>query len=131
MAISADTYKSHQRLLWGVCYRMTGNAADADELVQETFVRALESPNLRTDEPLTAWLIRVAINLSRDLLRRRRRCGYLGEWLPSPVPTDEMENPPSYEPPAPDEDSPTARYEMIESVSFAFLLALEALTPTS
>ena len=108
---------------------MTGNAADADDLVQETFVRAIEKPPKWTDEPLRPWLVRVAINLSRDLLRRRRRQGYVGPWLPSPVPTDE-ESPASYEPPAPGEDSPVARYDLKESISFAFLLALEALTPS-
>jgi RNA polymerase sigma-70 factor, ECF subfamily len=108
---------------------MTGNAADADDLVQETFVRAIEKPPHRTDEPLRPWLVRVAINLSRDLLRRRKRQGYLGPWLPSPVPTD-SESPASYEPPAPRGDSPAARYDLKESISFAFLLALEALTPS-
>jgi RNA polymerase sigma-70 factor (ECF subfamily) len=108
---------------------MTGNAADAEDLVQETFVRAITKPPLRTDEPLRPWLVRVAINLSRDLLRRRRRRGYVGPWLPSPIPTDD-ESPASYEPPAPNEDSPAARYELKETISFAFLLALEALTPS-
>jgi RNA polymerase sigma-70 factor (ECF subfamily) len=108
---------------------MTGNAADADDLVQETFVRAIEKPPRRTDEPLRPWLVRVALNLSRDLLRRRKREGYVGPWLPSPVPTDE-ESPASYEPPAPTEDSPVARYDLKESISFAFLLALEVLTPS-
>jgi len=109
---------------------MTGNAADADDLVQETFVRAIEKPPRHTDEPLRPWLVRVAINLSRDLLRRRKRRGYVGEWLPSPVPTDREESPASYEPPVPSEDSPAARYELNETISFAFLLALEALTPS-
>jgi RNA polymerase sigma-70 factor (ECF subfamily) len=108
---------------------MTGNAADADDLVQETFVRAIEKPPKWTAEPLRPWLVRVAINLSRDLLRRRRRQGYVGPWLPSPVPTDD-ESPASYEPPAPSEDSPVAHYDLKESISFAFLLALEALTPS-
>src|SRR5712691_6015404 len=108
---------------------MTGNAADADDVVQETFVRAIEKPPRRTDEPLRPWLVRVAINLSRDLLRRRKRQGYVGPWLPSPVPTDE-DSPASYEPPAPGEDSPAARYDLKESISFAFLLALEALSPS-
>jgi RNA polymerase sigma-70 factor (ECF subfamily) len=107
---------------------MTGNAADADDLVQETFVRALERPPQRTDEPMRPWLVRVAMNLSRDFLRRRRRRDYTGPWLPSPVATDE-ESLPSYEPAAPAEDSPAARYDLLESISFAFLLALEALTP--
>lgn len=129
MATFVEALETDRRLLWGLCYRMTGNAADADDLVQETFVRAIEKPPRRTDEPLRPWLVRVAINLSRDLLRRRRRQGYIGPWLPSPVSTDE-ESPASYEPPAPSEDSPAARYDLKESISFAFLLALEALTPT-
>ncbi len=128
MTAYAETLETDRRLLWGLCYRMTGNAADADDLVQETFVRALEHPPRRTDEPLRPWLVRVAMNLSRDLLRRRRR-HYTGPWLPSPVPTDE-ESLPSFEPAAPAADSPAARYDLLESISFAFLLALEALTPT-
>ena len=129
MATAIEALETDRRLLWGLCYRMTGNAADADDLVQETFVRAIEKPPRRTDEPLRPWLVRVAINLSRDLLRRRKRHGYVGPWLPSPVPTDE-ESPASYEPPAPSEDSPVARYDLKESISFAFLLALEALSPS-
>jgi RNA polymerase sigma factor (sigma-70 family) len=129
MTAYAETLETDRRLLWGLCYRMTGNAADADDLVQETFVRALEHPPPRTDEPLRPWLVRVAMNLSRDLLRRRRRRDYTGPWLPSPVATDE-ESLPSFEPAAPSADSPAARYDMLESISFAFLLALEALTPT-
>jgi len=108
---------------------MTGSASDADDLVQETFVRALEHPPARLDLPMRPWLVRVAINLSRDHLRaRRRRQGDV--WLPSPVPTEELDTPPSFEPAAAENDSPLARYDMLESVSFAFLLALEALTPS-
>lgn len=129
MATAIEALETDRRLLWGLCYRMTGNAADADDLVQETFVRAIEKPPRRSDEPMRPWLVRVAINLSRDLLRRRRRQGYVGQWLPSPVLTDQ-DSPASYEPPAPSEDSPVTRYELKESLSFAFLLALEALTPS-
>lgn len=129
MTSYAEALETDRRLLWGLCYRMTGNAADADDLVQETFVRAIEKPPRRTDEPMRPWLARVAVNLSRDLLRRRKRQGYVGPWLPSPIPTNE-ESPASYEPPAPTEDSPVARYDLKESISFAFLLALEALTPS-
>ncbi len=129
MAIPAEALETDRRLLWGVCYRMTGNAADADDLVQETFVRALSHPPKGGQQPVRPWLIRVAMNLSLDLLRKRRRRGYVGEWLPSPVPTESEDNPASFDPRAPGEDSPAARYEMLESVSFAFLLALEALTP--
>src|SRR5215467_16135557 len=128
MASAAELYEGNRSYLWGLCYRMTGNASDADDLVQETFVKALEHPPKRTDLAMRPWLVRVALNLSRDLLRsRRRRQGDV--WLPSPVPSEELDTPPSFEPAATESDSPMARYEMLESVSFAFLLALEALTP--
>src|SRR5262249_9548708 len=136
MSTSADLYQLNKDYLWGLCYRMTGNASDAEDIVQETFVRVLERPPRRTDDPLRPWLVKVAMNLSRDLLRRRRRW-YKGPWLPSPVPTPPDESPASYEPPVsraqPEvyatqaevcatspEDSPMARYDMLESVSFAF-----------
>src|SRR3954469_9653521 len=105
---------------------MTGVAADADELVQETFVRALEHPPAALRE-LRPWLTRVAMNLARDRLRRRRRESYVGPWLPSPVETGDEGAPPAYEPP--ESLGTEARYELLESVSFAFLLALEALGP--
>jgi RNA polymerase sigma-70 factor (ECF subfamily) len=108
---------------------MTGNAADADELVQQTFLRALERPPRRTDEPWRPWLVRVAMNLARDLLRHRRRSPYRGNWLPSPIETEGEDAPPSYEMAAGSGSPTEGRYELLESVSFAFLLALEALTP--
>jgi RNA polymerase sigma-70 factor (ECF subfamily) len=121
----APVFNEHRTFLWAVSYRLTGNAADADDIVQETFVRALTRPPLDLDRPWRPWLVRVAVNLGRDLLRRRRRRGgYEGQWLPSPIETE----PPSHEPPDKAGD-PAARYDMLESVSFAFLLALEALTP--
>jgi RNA polymerase sigma-70 factor, ECF subfamily len=123
-----EIFRAHKRFVWGLCYRMTGNAADADDLTQETFVRAWERPPARTDEPWRPWLVSVAMNLSRDLLRRRKRRSYEGPWLPSPIETGEEFTPPSYEP-VDEEGNPAARYDMLESVSFAFLLALEALTP--
>lgn len=113
--------EAERPLLFGLCYRMTGSAADAEELVQDTFVRALSRPPVRTDEPLRPWLVRVAVNLSRDHLRRRRHAAYVGPWLPSPLETD---NVPDFEAPG-----TAARYDLVESVSLAFLLALEVLTP--
>jgi RNA polymerase sigma-70 factor (ECF subfamily) len=117
-----------QRLhLWGILYRLTGCAADADELVQETFVRALEHPPSDLSRDLKPWLVRVAVNLGRDCLRRRRRGGYVGPWIPSPIPT--AEEPVSHEVVADHGMSTEGRYDLIESVSLAFLLALEALSP--
>ncbi|MFB1484577.1 sigma-70 family RNA polymerase sigma factor [Corallococcus sp. RDP092CA] len=120
--------RDHERFLWGLCYRMTGVAADADELVQEVYARALATPPERMDT-LRPWLTRVAVNLTRDHLRRRRREAYVGPWLPSPVETGDEEVPPSVEARLPGGGSTEGRYELLESVSFAFLLALEALSP--
>lgn len=124
-----EAFREHERFLWALSYRLTGNAADADDIVQETFVRAMQSPPARTNEPWRPWLVRVAVNLGRDLLRQRRRRGYDGPWLPSPIEAEGEFQPPSFEPAADEQTNPAARYDMLESVSFAFLLALEALTP--
>jgi RNA polymerase sigma factor (sigma-70 family) len=120
-------FRDERRFLFGLCYRMTGCAADADDLVQQTFARALESPPSRMDEPLRPWLVRVAMNLARDHLRRRKHRAYVGPWLPSPIEMDDVEAA-SYEPTA-FGASTEGRYDLLESVSYAFLLALEALTP--
>ncbi|HEV8324572.1 MAG TPA: sigma-70 family RNA polymerase sigma factor [Myxococcota bacterium] len=140
---AAAAFREHERFVWGLCYRMTGSAADADDLAQETFVRALATPPPRTDLPWRPWLVRVAVNLARDHLRRRRRQGYVGPWLPAPVETGDGDaSPPSFDPPAGATPAAAAggdcagvataadaRYEERESLTFAFLLALEALTP--
>lgn len=115
----------HRRFLFGLCYRMTGVAADAEDLVQQTFARALESPPRDTQAAVKPWLATVAINLSRDHLRARKRQAYVGPFLPSPIEVEE-EEPIAHEPHL---DGPP-RYELLESVSFAFLVALEALSPS-
>ena len=125
----AAAFKAEERFLWGLCYRLTGNAADADDLVQETFMRAIERPPADVDRPWRPWLVRVALNLGRDLLRRRKRRAYVGPWLPSPIETGDDEAPPAFEPTIDGQMTTEGRYDLLESVSFAFLLALEALTP--
>ena len=127
-----QVFNENQKFLWGLTYRMTGSAADADDILQETFVRLMQKPPANTEEPLRPWLVRVAINLSRDILRRRRRQGYVGQWLPAPFDTENNDDALSLLDVSEtmDERDPSARYEMLESVSFAFLLALELLTPT-
>lgn len=111
-------FRETRRHLWGLCYRMTGSAADADDLVQETFAQAVAHPPSDTSRAWRPWLVRVAMNLSRDHLRRRRRQGYVGPYLPGAI-----------EPAAYEHESVAGRYDRLESVSIAFLLALEALTP--
>jgi|APLak6261679142_1056127.scaffolds.fasta_scaffold00128_21 RNA polymerase sigma-70 factor (ECF subfamily) len=114
----ATAHRAWARELWALCYRMTGLAADADELVQDTFVRALEAKPSEA-ESLRPWLFSIATRLCIDRLRRRRTQGYRGPWLPSLVPDEEL----GFEAPA------SARYEVLESAGLAFLLALEALSP--
>lgn len=116
-----EAFVTHERLLWGLAYRMTGSAADADDVVQDTFARALESPPPDLVRDLRPWLVRVTMNVARDALRRRRSAAYVGPWLPSPLEDDRFE--------AVLVEATDARYERRESASFAFLLALEALTP--
>lgn len=117
-------YRAHARPLFGLAYRLTGSAADADEVVQETFLRALASPPARTEDPWAPWLVRVATNLAIDVVRRRRRRGGDVSWLPAAVADDELDALPE-----PRERAPDLRYEVLESATFAFLIALEALTP--
>jgi len=114
-------YRAHRDRVWGIVYRLTGSAADADDLVQDTFVKAAEHG--RDGEDLGAWLTRVAVNGGIDLLRQRKRRGYIGPWLPEPIDTGEQA---ALEPRA---ENTERRYDMLESASFAFLVALETLTP--
>jgi RNA polymerase sigma factor (sigma-70 family) len=127
--IYREAYRNHQRAIWGLCYRMTGSAADADDLVQDTFARAIERPPPRLDQPIKPWLVKVALNLSRDLLKKRRRREYPGPWLPGLIETEDGP-PPALEAVLADGATTEARYDLMESVSLAFLIALEALSPT-
>jgi RNA polymerase sigma-70 factor (ECF subfamily) len=134
-----EVFRAHERFLFGLSYRLTGSADDARDVVQETFARAIEHPPARTDEPWRPWLARVAVNLSVDTLRRRRRRPYVGPWLPQPLGGGEDTEPPSFSAGRAEgsgaaledrfRETPEARYELLESVSFAFLMALEVLTP--
>jgi RNA polymerase sigma-70 factor (ECF subfamily) len=88
--------------------------------VQETFVRGIEHAAALDAGDCRRWLVRVATHLSLDRLRARRRRPYVGSWLPAPIETREL--------PEADEGV-EASYERLETVSYAFLLALEALQP--
>jgi RNA polymerase sigma-70 factor (ECF subfamily) len=108
-------FSRHRRRLWGLAYRMTGSVEDADDVVQEAFARLLERrPHAHEDAPF--WLVRVTTNLSVDALRRRKRRSYAGPWLPAPVEVVE-------------EPDPGTHYDMRETATLAFLIALEVLGP--
>lgn len=121
----AALFRAQRGRLWGLAYRLTGSAEDADDVVQETFTRLLAQPPDAPADALGPWLVRVATNLGIDALRRRRRRAYAGPWLPSPVETDDD----PLDALASEAPDPEARYGLAESATYAFLLALEALGP--
>lgn len=115
-ALSDDPFVAHRSLLFTVAYEMLGSAADADDVLQEAWLRWADVDHSQVRDP-RAYLIRVvtrqALNQMRTLSRRRE--DYVGEWLPEPLLT------------SPDvaED-----VELAESVSIAMLTVLETLGPT-
>lgn len=108
----------HRPILEALAYRMLGSASEAEEVVQDTFVKALTHPPA-LDRPLRPWLVRVACNLSRDRLRRRRTRAYHGPWLPEPL----------REPPQDPSADPETRLRLAQTATLAWLTAAEALTP--
>ena len=112
---ATETFLAHRKLLFAVAYEMLGSVADADDVLQETWLRWSEVDTAGVGEP-RAYLVRIATRQALNRLRsvRRRREAYVGPWLPEPLVT------------APDvaEDA-----ELAESVSMALMLVLETLTP--
>lgn len=105
-----------QRLL-GIAYRMLGSASDAEDMLQETFIRWQQSLEVRVESP-EAFLVTIITRLCLNHLQsaRVKREQYFGQWLPEPVFT------------ASAADSYPA-FEMSDSISMAFLFLLERLTP--
>jgi len=103
--------------LFGVAYRMTGTRADAEDVVQEAYLRwrRADTSGVRSPE---AWLVRVATRLSIDRLRRAtlEREKYTGQWLPEPLFGVA-------------ERSPEERLELDSDLSMAFMVLLERLAP--
>lgn len=111
-------FERHRAQLFAIAYRMTGSRADADELVSECWLRWSQHERASIEQP-APWLRTVIARLSLDHLKsaRVRREQYVGPWLPEPVET-------SFE-----GASPESSAALRESVSTAFLLVLEALSP--
>lgn len=125
-----ELFAEHRRYLWSVCYRLTGDVLDAEDLVQATFERAMARPPEDLDRPWRPWLTRVATNLAIDLLRRRSHAAYDGPWLPAPVEDLlEVDGWTREHHGGEAERGLEIRYGQLESARFAFLLALEALDP--
>ncbi|MEV8457306.1 RNA polymerase sigma factor SigJ [Streptomyces sp. NPDC052095] len=117
---ATDVFESHRPVLTGVAYRMLGRIADAEDVVQEAWLRWSSAPREDVREP-RAFLVRVVTRLAVDRLRqaRSRRETYVGPWLPEPVVTD-------FGPAAPDSAELAV---LADSVSIAVLVVLESLSP--
>ncbi|MFK4594158.1 RNA polymerase sigma-70 factor [Streptomyces pristinaespiralis] len=113
---ATDTFVAHRNLLFTVAYEMLGSAADAEDVLQETWLRWVKV-NLEQVRDQRAYLVRITTRQALNRLRtmKRRKEAYVGPWLPEPLLT------------APDvaED-----VELAESVSMAMMLVLETLSPT-
>ncbi|WP_435134933.1 RNA polymerase sigma factor SigJ [Actinacidiphila sp. bgisy144] len=125
-----DEAMRERRRLIGVAYRLLGSLADAEDVVQETYARWYALPPRQQDaiENVGAWLTKVAGRICLDQLRsaRARRERYVGEWIPEPVPGS-AELISGWSGGA--EVDPADRVTLDESLSMAFLVLLEAMTP--
>lgn len=113
---ATEAFVAHRNLLFTVAYEMLGSAADAEDILQETWLRWADIDHDTVRDP-RAFLVRITTRQALTRLRtlRRRKESYVGPWLPEPLLT------------APDvaED-----VELADSVSMAMLLVLETLAPT-
>ncbi len=109
-------FEQHRHRLWGVAYRMLGSHADADDMVQEAYLRWHRAAPEEVRAP-QAWLVTTTTRLCIDRLRQRRaeREAYVGPWLPEPLVSE-----------APAADEAT---ELASDLSLAFLAVLERLAP--
>ena len=112
-----ETFEAHRSILTGIAYRIVGQVADAEDVVQEAWLRWARVDQGEVRDP-RAFLVRVTTRLAIDRLRRRQaqREAYVGEWLPEPIATGA-------------EGDPTLGAEAAESISMALLVVLETLSP--
>ncbi|MEU6388229.1 RNA polymerase sigma factor SigJ [Streptomyces sp. NPDC046939] len=115
-----DVFQEHRPVLMGVAYRMLGRVADAEDVVQDAWLRWSQADRAAVREP-RAYLVRITTRLAVDRLRQvqARRESYVGPWLPEPLVTD-------FGPTVPD----TAEQAVLaDTVSLAVLVVLESLSP--
>jgi RNA polymerase sigma-70 factor, ECF subfamily len=112
-----NTFETHRSRLFGLAYRLLGSRSDAEDMVQEAWLRWSQADTASIRDP-EAWLVTATTRLGIDRLRsaHRQREQYIGPWLPEPLEIDES--------PGPDR-----RAEVAEQVSLAFLAVLERLGP--
>ncbi len=110
-------FNQHKSLLFAIAYRMLGSVMDAEDMVQETFLR-WQQGSKQNVKSAKAYLTKITTRLCIDLLRsaRVRREQYVGSWLPEPLVTELTTD-------------PTKTIELADSLAIAFLLLLEQLSP--
>ncbi len=115
--LDTTLFEGRRRFLLGLAYRILGSLAEAEDAVQDTFLKWREADKDAIDNP-AAWLTATCTRRCIDLLRsaQRTRVEYVGTWLPEPIYTMS-------------ERSPDDSLELASSLSTAFLLLLERLTP--
>lgn len=113
----AETFQQNRPKLYGIAYRMLGSKADAEDMLQETYLRWHQADADRVRIP-EAWLTTTVTRLCIDRLRaaRTEREAYVGPWLPEPLVGQEL--------PPPDRHA-----ELASDLSVAFLVVLERLAP--
>jgi RNA polymerase sigma factor (sigma-70 family) len=127
---SLSVIMSERRALINLAYRMLGSLAEAEDAVQEAYARwyAMTGQQQQAIESPGAWLTKVTARICLDLLgsARIRRERYVGDWLPEPLPdhTEWISKPPGAI-----EGDPADRVTLDESVSMAFLVVLDSMTP--
>ena len=120
MSDERESFESLRPLLFAIAYRMLASVSDAEDVLQEAYLRWRRAVDDGVEiESLKAYLSTVVTRLAMDHLRsaHARREEYVGLWMPEPLPTDATG------------DDPLARAELAESLSMAFLLVLERLSP--
>lgn len=112
-----EEFESARPALTGLAYRILGAFAEAEDVVQDTFLEWMKIDQSTLDRP-RSWLMTVCTRKAIDILRsaRRSRTNYVGAWLPEPIHTHVL-------------DTPETHAVLSESVTTAFLLVLERLAP--
>ncbi|GAB7029464.1 hypothetical protein JCM4914_09250 [Streptomyces platensis subsp. malvinus] len=115
-----DVFEEHRPVLFGVAYRMLGRVADAEDVVQDAWLRWAGADRAEVREP-RAFLVRITTRLAIDRLRQvqSRRESYVGPWLPEPLATDAAGSPPDG----------AERAVFAETVTLAVLVVMESLSP--
>src|SRR5438132_10009927 len=115
-----ESFETYRTYLFSIAYRMLGSAMDAEDMVQETYLRYQTTPP-ETIHSLKAFLTTILTRLCMDQLQlaRRKREQYVGPWLPEPILTADTA----------EVVDPQERVDKHESISLAFLVLLEQLQP--